>query len=64
MSQRNRELKVAVMGEIMMVRPVSVYTDPDFLSIIKLFREADVSITNIEGFGFNNFKGFSAIMTF
>ena len=51
-----REFKVAVMGEIMLTRPVSVYKEPDFLSVIELIRDADVAITNIEGFGFTGFE--------
>lgn len=52
------EFKVAVMGEIMMTRPISVYEEPEFLSVIKLLKDADVAITNIEGYGFTGFKGY------
>jgi len=53
-----REFKVAVMGEVMMTRPISVFEEPDFLSMIKLFREADVAVTNVEGL-FGGFEGYS-----
>ncbi|PZC50992.1 MAG: poly-gamma-glutamate synthesis protein (capsule biosynthesis protein) [Chloroflexi bacterium] len=58
-----REFKVAAMGEIMLTRPVSVYEEPDFLSVVKLFRDADVAITNIEGFGFTGFVGARVVGT-
>lgn len=53
-----KDLNVAVSGELMMTRRISVYEDPEFLAWVKIFRDADVAITNIEGFGFANFKGY------
>jgi poly-gamma-glutamate synthesis protein (capsule biosynthesis protein) len=53
-----REFKVSVIGEIMMTRPISVFEEPEFLSVIKLFRNADVALTNIEGL-FGGFSGYS-----
>jgi poly-gamma-glutamate synthesis protein (capsule biosynthesis protein) len=51
------------MGEIMLTRPISVFTEPEFLAVINLFREADVAITNIEGFGFTGFVGSRVVGT-
>ena len=39
---------VAVTGEIMAVRPFSMQTEPEFLSIVKLLRESDVSYGHLE----------------
>ena len=58
MVKLGHEFKVAVIGEIMMTRPISVFEEPDFLSVIKLFRDADVALTNIEGL-FGGFRGYS-----
>ena len=52
------EFNVAVMGEIMMTRPISVFEEPDFMSVIELFRNADVVVTNIEGL-FGGYSGYS-----
>ena len=45
MVELGREFKVSVIGEIMMTRPISVFEEPEFLSMIKLFRDSDVAIT-------------------
>jgi len=58
MVDQGREFKVSVMGEIMMTRPISVYEEPDFLSVVKLFRDADVAVTNVEGL-FGGYRGYS-----
>jgi poly-gamma-glutamate synthesis protein (capsule biosynthesis protein) len=58
MVKLGHEFKVSVMGEIMMTRPISVFEEPDFLSVIKLFRDADVALTNVEGL-FGGFGGYS-----
>ncbi len=63
MSKLGHEFKVAAMGEIMLTRPISVYEEPNFLSVIKLFRDADVAITNIEGFGFTGYVGARVVGT-
>lgn len=58
MDKLGREFNVSVMGEIMMTRPISVFEEPDFLSVIKLFKDADVALTNVEGL-FGGYKGYS-----
>ncbi len=63
MSKSKNEFKVAVLGESMLTRPVSVYKDPDFLSVVKLFKDADVAINNVEGFGFTGFVGARVVGT-
>ncbi|MGA2785532.1 MAG: CapA family protein, partial [Candidatus Bathyarchaeia archaeon] len=52
------ELKVATIGEVMMVRRISVYEEPEFLELITLIRNSDVGFTNLEGLP-GNFKGYS-----
>jgi poly-gamma-glutamate capsule biosynthesis protein CapA/YwtB (metallophosphatase superfamily) len=39
---------VVITGETMAVRPFSVHTEPEFLSIMKLLRESDVAYTHLE----------------
>jgi poly-gamma-glutamate capsule biosynthesis protein CapA/YwtB (metallophosphatase superfamily) len=39
---------VVVVGEAMVSRPFSMHTDPDFLSIVKLMRESDVTYAHCE----------------
>ncbi len=39
---------VSVVGEIMAVRPFSMQTHPDFLSIVKLLRESDLTYGHLE----------------
>ena len=51
------ELKVTVMGEIMITRKISVYKEPQFLELIKLVRGSDVAFVNLEGLP-GNFKGY------
>jgi poly-gamma-glutamate synthesis protein (capsule biosynthesis protein) len=58
MNKLGLEFNIAVMGEIMMTRPISVFKEPDFLSVIELFRNADVALTNIEGL-FGGYSGHS-----
>lgn len=58
MVELGREFNVSVMGEIMMTRPISAYQEPGFLSVIKLFRDADVAVTNIEGL-FGGYQGYT-----
>jgi poly-gamma-glutamate synthesis protein (capsule biosynthesis protein) len=41
-------LNLTVVGETMAVRPFSMQTDPDFLSIVKLIRESDLAYAHLE----------------
>lgn len=52
------ELKVAVTGDFMIARKISVYKEPEFLELIGLIRGSDVGFTNLEGLP-GNFKGYS-----
>jgi len=52
-----KNLKVTMMGEIMMTRRISVYDHPNFLKVIGLLREADVAFVNLEGLP-GNFQGY------
>jgi poly-gamma-glutamate capsule biosynthesis protein CapA/YwtB (metallophosphatase superfamily) len=48
-TQRNDNTwNVAVTGEIMAVRPFSMQTEPEFLSLVKLLRESDVAYGHLE----------------
>ena len=51
------ELKVTMMGEVMITRRISVYKEPEFLELINLVRESDVAFVNLEGLP-GNFKGY------
>ncbi len=46
--KNNNTWNVTVVGETMAVRPFSQLTDPDFLSIVKLMRESDLTYGHLE----------------
>jgi poly-gamma-glutamate capsule biosynthesis protein CapA/YwtB (metallophosphatase superfamily) len=43
-----RHWKVAIGGEVMATRPFSVYDEPEFLAVLKLLRDADVTYVHLE----------------
>ena len=48
-----RHWKVAIGGEAMVSRPFSVHDEPEFLSVLKLLRETDVTYAHLEtNFGY------------
>jgi poly-gamma-glutamate synthesis protein (capsule biosynthesis protein) len=51
------ELNLALTGDSLITRRISVYTDEPTVRLLELLREADVSFTNIETVP-NNFKGY------
>ena len=44
-----RHWKVAIAGEAMVSRPFSVHDEPEFLAVLKLLRESDVTYAHLEG---------------
>ena len=42
------DISIAVVGDAMISRRMSVFREPNFLKLIELVRSADVSIANLE----------------
>jgi hypothetical protein len=42
------ELLLAAVGELMPVRPFSMHTEPEFIELVKMLREADVTYGHLE----------------
>src|SRR5947209_3576983 len=42
-------LSIALGGDIMLTRRLSVFTEPNFLALAEIFRSADVGFGNLEG---------------
>lgn len=43
-----KDIKIAVTGDSIINRRISVVEDPNFLALVKVLREADVSYTHFE----------------
>lgn len=44
----NSEIKIAATGDSILTRPISIYKEEEYLSILKVIRDADVGFTNFE----------------
>jgi poly-gamma-glutamate capsule biosynthesis protein CapA/YwtB (metallophosphatase superfamily) len=54
-------VQIAVTGDSMITRKMSVFREPEFLDLVELLRAADVSITNAEML-FHNFESAAALI--
>jgi poly-gamma-glutamate capsule biosynthesis protein CapA/YwtB (metallophosphatase superfamily) len=44
----DRRIRMVLTGDSLITRPMSLYDEPDFLSLVDLLRSADVAVTNAE----------------
>src|SRR5262249_32133545 len=49
---------MALTGNSLITRPLSPYTEPQFLGLIKMIRDADVAMTVVES-GFNDYESYA-----
>ncbi len=48
MLAREKTFTVALTGDSIITRPLSVHQEPEFLNMIEIIRRADVAFTNVE----------------